>query len=82
MSNITDTINDIKSVDELVEFLYSLANDYRNNENEWENGSIDGFIDAVAAYINDSAKSLDKIDWNDLNLSKIARLFYMGKIYE
>lgn len=82
MSNIIDTINDIESVDELVEFLYSLANDYKSNENEWENGSIDSFIGAVAAYINDSAESEDKIEWNALDLSKIARLFYMGKIYE
>ena len=60
-----------------------LINDYRENSQEWERDSIDEYLDAMIAWVNDFSKcQYNDIDWNKIDYSVIARILYMGKIYE
>lgn len=53
-------IENIKNINDLIEFLQNLACDYEKNKDEWQNCSINAYIEAA----------------------KVAKMFYMGKIYE
>lgn len=77
-------MNKIESTEDLVEFLMLLSEDYKNNQKDWENTTVDEFIEAIAGFIEDnsSGTSLNPIKWNKEMLSTVAKLFYMGKIYE
>ena len=60
-----------------------LINDYRKNPQEWEHDSIDEYLDAMMAWVNDFSKcKYNDIDWNNIDYSVIARILYSGKIYE
>ena len=77
--------NDIKSKEEFISFLLKMQEDKNNNDSEWENKSIESYLEAIASWVEDmdgyySNMNLSKpkdIDW-----SFIATLFYVGKIYE
>ena len=43
----------ISTRQDFVEFLNQLLIDYQKNREEWENQSIDDFLEALAAYAND-----------------------------
>lgn len=81
---IYNLINQIKTSHDLVNVLKLLANDFKVNPKDWENTTVDEFIEAVAGYIEDSnhEQAFDQILWDNEKLSIVARLFYMGKIYE
>ncbi|MBQ2803327.1 MAG: hypothetical protein IJF07_05450 [Lachnospiraceae bacterium] len=72
------------TVKDLVEFLELLADDYKRNVDEWENVTIDTYLEAVAGFIedNNSELALDPIAWDADKVQAAARAFYMGKIYE
>ena len=64
-------------------FMKMLIDDFRENPQEWKQGSIDGYLDAMMAWIDDFSKSPNNdIDWENIDYSIIARILYMGKIYE
>jgi hypothetical protein len=60
-----------------------LVDDYRVNSQEWEHDSIDEYLDAMAAWTNDFSNcKYNDIDWDKIDYSIIAKILYMGKIYE
>ena len=77
-------IENIKNINDSIEFLQNLACDYEKNKDEWQNCSINAYIEAVAAYIKDSSDPDAAIvaDWSGVDAAKVAKMFYMGKIYE
>lgn len=77
----------VQNGEDLAKFLNMLANDFKENradDNEWQNTSIDDFLESIAGWIedNNSPLSLDRIEWTPQKAQEIAKLFYMGKIYE
>ncbi len=81
---IFNKCNAVSTPESLSEFLNLLAEDCKNNIDEWENTTIPEFLEAIAGFIDDnnSPSSLDPINWNTKKAHDIAKLFYMGKIYE
>ena len=82
-----EKLKSVASSKDLSEFLNMLANDFKENcadDNEWQNTSIDDFLESIAGWIedNDSPLSLDRIEWAPQKAQEIAKIFYMGKIYE
>ncbi|WP_458693062.1 DUF7660 family protein [Bacteroides caecimuris] len=56
---------------------------FLKNSEEWENRTIDEFLNAMQSWIEDySSSEFNDIDWGKVDYSLLARILYMGKIYE
>ena len=58
-------------------FLRSLAKDFAENPDEWENRTITDYLESISAWVEDSVEEPEQVDFK-----KMANLFYVGKIYE
>ncbi len=68
----------VSSAKELSEFIMQLKEDFCENKDEWENCTIEQYLDAVSACIKDH-------DYNsaiELTWPNVASFFEMGKYYE
>ncbi len=66
----------IKTKEDFLCFLSSLAEDYATNGAEWENDSIDRFLSAMEGYLADT-ETEELLQWRDL-----AHLLLAAKVYE
>lgn len=85
MMNLYDKINNIKSKEELINFLDFLSKDTSNNKKEWQNDTIKDYLAAIALWIEDMEGYYENMNLpmpDNENWSFIATLFYVGKIYE
>lgn len=78
--NIYEHINLIDNKEEFIKFLDLLRNDYINNQKEWENLTVDLFIEAMQSWLEDYEKK--DINFQQPNWKTFATILYMGKIYE
>jgi hypothetical protein len=74
--NLVEKLEHVSDHETFLEFVRALIEDYKNNELEWENGSIDAFLEAAVSWSADSRKVAD-LSWKTL-----AEFLYVGKIYE
>ena len=80
-----EKIEQVTTKDEFLEFLNILTKDFKLNVDEWENKSINNYLEAIESWIeamvgyydNSNLPVPNNIDWNFL-----ATIFYVGKIYE
>ena len=80
-------LENVESLERLVRFIRLMAQDKVRVSNEamglfgeqgdWQNSSIDNYLDAIAAWAESSVSPGQSPDWK-----YIATLFYVGKIYE
>ncbi len=84
MSITNDETSKIKSVDNFVEFLKNLANDFHEKKNDWQNWDIDAYLKAVAAWIEDSKRNQKmQSSFGEIkNWKMLADIFLAGKLYE
>ena len=80
--NIFDQIETVKDRNKFIEFLNLLAKDFEEKPQEWENATVPQYLQSIACWIEDSDDrngigELDKLDYQEL-----AKIFYVGKIYE
>ena len=76
-------IEKIGGKEDFVRFLYCLAADCRSCGGEWANLSIPAFLEQMAGWIEDFSQSpMNDMDWEALDFKALARMLYMGKIYE
>ena len=81
--DIFAAIGNVKDKDSFVQFLHLLARDYVTNQTEWENKSVIDYIEAMAAWSEDfSISPANDIDWNKVDFKTMAKILYMGKLYE
>ena len=83
--NFSNSINEIKTKEDLVKFLGLLIEDKKKNSDEWENRDIESYIEGILSWIEDMEgyyKNLKKEEPQNIDWSFIATLFYVGKIYE
>ena len=73
----TENIENIRTVDDFVAFLKAMENDFKTSKCEWKNISLDDYFESVSAWIFDTQLCEDKLDY-----SALAKMLYMGKIYE
>lgn len=74
-----DSINSIQSKEELVSFITFLTQDFLQHHDEWENVDISTYLTAIAAWVDDSN---DAMLHNPEVLQAVAKILYLGKIYE
>ena len=83
MENIHKQIEKIKSKNDFLTFLNQLSKDFRENSDEWENKTAGEYIDAMASWVEDySVSPSNDIDWDTSDYKTLAKILYMGKIYE
>ena len=58
-------------------FLTCLAEEFDVNHDEWENRTISAYLESISAWMYDSDEEPEHLDFREL-----AKLFYVGKIYE
>lgn len=83
MDCISKRIEEISSKKAFLAFLDELNSSFLKNSEEWENRTIDEFLNAIQSWIEDfSSSEFNDIDWGKVDYSLLARILYMGKIYE
>ena len=83
--NMFDKIENIKSREDLIDFIDDLVKDTEVHSEEWENKSISDYLlsmqswieDMDGFYLNNNLEFPKNIDW-----SFIATIMYIGRIYE
>ncbi|MEY4783262.1 MAG: hypothetical protein RIR41_1197 [Pseudomonadota bacterium] len=50
MSDAADSAPNIRTRQNLARFIRELANDFRSNPDDWENDTLDSFLEALAAW--------------------------------
>ena len=83
IDNFEHKKGEINSRDELFHFLKLLAHDYRTNRQNWENITIDSYLESIVAWCEDSLVLNDNDrNWKEKPWTCIAELFHAGKYYE
>ena len=67
----------IKSKEEFISFIDELKKDLITNETEWENLTLEDYLDAIRGWMEDT-NSLP----NNPNWSTFAEVLMSGKVYE
>ena len=83
--NLYDKINNIKTKEELIDFLHFLSKDSVKKKEEWQNNTIEDYLTSVASWIEDMEGYYENMNLpmpQNKDWSFIAILFYVGKIYE
>ena len=68
--------------DEVAKEKVKPSSPYGPGANGWENGTIEGFLDAAAAWATASEDGLEFYQKPDNPWKRCADIIYMGKIYE
>ena len=77
------SIEKITDKDSFLYFLNLLAKDYVTNQSEWENKTVIDFIKAMSSWTEDfPASPANDIDWDKFDYKTMAKILYMGKLYE
>jgi hypothetical protein len=66
-----------KNKEDLVSFIDELKNDFLTNKTEWENLSLDDYLEALKGWIEDTNSLPSNPNW-----SNIAEILMTGKFYE
>lgn len=74
------------NLDEFILFVEKLKKDYLDNKENWENNSIDLYLDAIVAYSRDIQgfynNTNQKIDIKEVDWKVFADVLKGAKIYE
>lgn len=82
MKKPIEQIDNINNIDDFLNFLVKLALDAKEKPDEWENKTITDYLGQMASWIDDASISNDIIDWDNVDYKTLAKILYMGKIYE
>jgi len=85
MKDIFNKIKNIKSKEGFIEFLDLLSKDRYENNDEWENNTIEEYLTSISSWVEDMEgyyKNSNLPMPNNVDWSFVATLFYVGKIYE
>ena len=80
---MVEQIESISNKEQLIKVIYELAEDAKEKTFEWENTTISEYLESIAGWIEDTdEKSLYPVEWDKKDLKLLAKMLYMGKIYE
>ena len=83
MDDIVAKIEGISCKEDFLSFLAQLAADFQASPQEWENRTVDQYLEAMRSWVEDfSTSEYNDTDWSRVEYSIMARIFYMGKLYE
>lgn len=78
-------VNQTTSKGDFLRFLEALRNDFKSNPDEWENGDLDSYLDAIQAWVSDmegyfknqGIEIPTSVPWN-----LFANILFAEKMYE
>lgn len=82
MKKPIEQIENINNLDDFLSFLVKLAMNAKEKPDEWENKTITDYLGQMASWMDDASISNDIIDWDNVDYKTLAKILYMGKIYE
>lgn len=50
---LTEQVKQLKTREEFVAFVYAMVQDWREQRAQWENSSLDAYLEALAAWVQD-----------------------------
>lgn len=71
-----DAIEAIQTPAAFAAFLDAMKQDFRTHPETWQNRTLDDYFDAISAYVSDTALTANA------DFAQLAKLLYIGKIYE
>ncbi|MGF9697959.1 MULTISPECIES: DUF7660 family protein [Paenibacillus] len=77
-----ELVNEVESEATFMDFLLELSKDREEQTDEWQNDSIESFLEAAARWGQDSVDGLRHYEKSDNPWERCAQILYMGKIYE
>ena len=82
MKNPIEQIEHIADRGGFVEFLFALSRNAKNHPEEWSNRTVADYLEQMASWIEDAYPSNGIVDWESVDYQVLAKILYMGKIYE
>ena len=82
MNNPVEKINNIKDMDDFLNFVVELAKDADEHPEEWTNTSLTDFLGQLASWVDDMSQFDKETGWDNVDYKTFAKMLYMGKIYE
>ncbi len=79
---MTDPIEQINNISDILNFVIQLAEDAKEHPEEWTNTTITDYLGQIASWIEDCYMPEDKINFEKPDYKALAKILYMGKIYE
>ena len=80
--SLQDQIANVYDKDSFIKYLNLLAKDSEENPQEWENTTISQYLQSIAGWIEDWSSRYGNEEFEKLDYNEMAKLLYMGKIYE
>ncbi len=82
MSDLNQKLEQVQDEQSFVAFLRALAEDKRNNPESWEWDKIEAFLEASAAWAEDTKNGTKRYGLPDNIWMRLAEIIYCGKVYE
>ena len=80
--SLQDQIANVYDKDSFIKYLNLLAKDSEENPQEWENTTVSQYLQSIASWIEDWSSRHGNEEFEKLDYNEMAKLLYMGKIYE
>ncbi|MCK6074594.1 DUF7660 family protein [Paenibacillus silvae] len=77
-----EIVNEVQDEATFIAFLSALRKDRQAHADEWQQDSIDSFLEAAADWGRESVDGLKHYEKPDNPWKRCAQIMYMGKIYE
>ena len=77
-----EQIENMENMDDFLNFICRLSEDYKENPEEWANTTITDYLGQIASWIDDVGGFDDNDELDQMNYKLFAKILYMGKIYE
>ncbi len=91
---VHELIDSVHDKETFVEFIKALSNDFLSYQDEWENLTVDHYLESISAWMNDMSdeqykKNMKMFEKNtetkipeNIPWRYIANIFFAGKFYE
>ena len=74
--NIWEKCENVKTKNDFIKFVESLRSDLDTNEKEWENITLEAYLEAMEAWMTDTDKLSDSPSWKDFAVILLSGRFY------
>ena len=82
MSELTTRLESVDDERTFVAFLKALETDFRSNPGQWQNSSIEAFLECAASWAEDTRNGAPNYVMPSNAWKRAADIIYCGKIYE
>ncbi len=82
---IEDRLEKVSNTDDFIDFVYHLIRDFKTNTKEWENTSLEDYLNGIASWVEDYNELFSESAENplkDINWNLVATILFTGSRYE